>query len=284
MKKRLLAVLMGTMMALSACGGGEPAAPTNEEIIAAAQALHFDGYEEKTIGEYTEGSEVYPNMAWYIVSEETVEAEELEDILDEAEDRGYDAELEKLVCLHLEMINDMYFAVDAATAEARLLYTYSSYGDDADYNIANFLNRKDIGTLKTVEELCAAAEKAYLPGYTDKTIGEYADMATMVAGNTNCQMLNTGNEQNVLLTIMRECPDFDIEKDRLMSFNVYQDDLNGNNVLIYYFYIGVDRDTGEAAVLAASVKDMETKKSGTFYGGDVKKLADIFVDGANWTE
>lgn len=207
----------------------------------------------------------------------------MKDLLRDVERNGYDAETEKLVCLSMGNYEPkFYFAVDTATAEARLLLSHSSWSDDMDYNVANLLNQKDLGTLQTVEQLAAAAESAYLPGYTEKTIGEYADMATMVAGSHDCKIFMTGNQPDVLLTIERECSDFDIEKDRLMSFTVRKDDLNGANVVTYIFYIGVDRDNGEAAVFAAYVS--EGKKSRTFYGDDVKQVADIFVEGANWAE
>lgn len=310
MKKGFSAFLVGVILMLSACGGGgaetKTVSLTDEELIVAAQNIHFEGYEEKTIKEYMDGSEAYPDCSWYIVSEENTESGALEDIMDTAVAKGFDAEKERLVCFKTTINRgypEFYFAVDTATGEARILYSYTDWSDDLDFNTAYLLNTKEIGSIQGADALqaaaegtylpgtvniqgadalVAAAEGAYLPGYTEKTIGEYAHMATILAGSYRGQIFVMTSEQEVLPSIQENCDDFDIEKDILVSFSVRKEDLNGASTVKYIFYIGVDRDTGEAAVYGVNISD--GNKSRTFYGNDVKEIADIFVKAANWAE
>ena len=287
MKKMCVSLLAGAMaLSLAACGGQPSAGETpskstslsDDEIIAAAKAVQVPDFPE-ALGTYIDSAEEVPERDWYIVTEENTD----EDTLDDLED-FYDPETEQIVCADIGTFDIMfYIVVDNATGDARLLTSHSSYGDDERENLASFLTRSTAGAL-SAEELEDAVMSSHLPGYPDRTLGQYVEQATMVAGSSSLVPLPL-NQMNQLLLIYDRCPDFDIIADDVRLLTVWKDDLQGNHQLTYRFYVAVDRNAGESMVAAASAAAWENGREGdtaTRYGDEVEQIADIFVDGANW--
>lgn len=302
MKKKLLNLLMAAaiVLALTACGGGsnEPNMPgtsgggsssqggvemSDEELITAAQRTYFENFEEKTIGEYIEESDVFTKKEWAVIQfdELTEKSQEL------LKKRGY-IESHILVCGSLGTEGDadrrwkFFVSVNPETKETMFRVCIDegkSYASE-EY-VEWFLNMKQSAVM-SVEELETKAEECYFPGYADVTAGEYAKKATLLAGSYNVQYFApTDANMSVYQMLCREVDEFHIETDKLVTMKVWTEDLQGNPAVNYIFYIAVDRNTGDAKLVAANIE--QDKKSRTFYGEkDAQQVVDIFVEFASW--
>lgn len=294
MKKGISLLLTGMLvLSLVACGGdsgnssvGEAGAPeealSDEEIIAAAQNIHIGDF-EKTLGEYIESAEAITEKSWYIVTEENTDGEVLEELED---DYSYDPETERLVCADItSLMMEFYVGVDPVTGEARLVSSSFGSEDDAESNLAKLLYDSKLPVL-TGDEMVAAAENSYLPGYPDVTLGEYIQQAVQVSGSYNGQMLPANMVSDTVLMFRDRCPEsFHVETDRIVLLTAWIDDLQGNHQLTYRFYVAVNVATGESTVAAASAATWENGREGdtaTRYGSEVEEIADIFMDAVNW--
>lgn len=279
-KVSLFLLALSLSFSLAACSSP----PTEEEIIAAAQNASLSGLVggyDKTVGEFIASATAFPEWEWYIVTEESPDADALNDLRYADE---FDPETEALVCLQIgnyeteafSTKGKFYIAVNTEDLSARIcqvLYANEEVGSGVDsaYNASYFVILKDA---VNEEDIISAAEGVYLPGYPDKTLLEYAEAYTVLDGGYQFDMASL--TADVAKGVPRYSARYDIERDALAECKIHRQDVD------YRFYIAVDQETFEPEVVAVSV--YLDRQNRMFYDSEVDEVASIFVDAANWAE